>query len=193
MMVITSNSKNAWAGLKTITGIGRKNISFVPSGDIGTFVNKFFTRFDASDFSLVNKQLCEELRSQIDDSNRIEISIPAIEKSFKCTKDNKAAGPDGVSGRILKSYHKELSSVFHRRFQWSLDFNIIPTIWKASTVIPIPKIPKPAVLNHFRPITASVMKLFEGIIKDIILVQTKPLLTLSSSLIVRAEVWMMLF
>ena len=172
------DSKKAWAGLKLITGIGRKTNSFVPVEDPCTFandLNQFYARFDAFDFRTVNNQLCDELRSQVDDSNRIELSASSIQKSFKNAKVNKAAGPDGVSGRILKSCHKELSSVFHRLFQWSLDSNIIPRIWKTSTVIPIPKIPKPAVLNDFRPIalTSLIMKCFEGLIKDVILVQTK--------------------
>ena len=96
----------------------------------------------------------------------------------KNIKPNKAAGPDGISGRILKTCCKELADIFRQLFQWSLDYHIVPRIWKASTITPVPKMSKPKESNDFRPIalTATVMKCFEHIIKDVLLDETNNLL-----------------
>ena len=79
----------------------------------------------------------------------------AIEKSLRKVKGKKAVRPDGISGKILNACYKELSFVFQRLFQWSLDSCQIPRLWKSSIVIPIPKISKPMVLNDFRPVALT--------------------------------------
>ena len=98
-----------------------------------------------------------------------------VKKSLKSIRTNKSAGPDGIRGKILKACHKELAGVFQRLFQWSLDSYTIPSLWKSSTVIPIPKITKPAVLNDYRPVafTPIVMKCFDRVIKGILLNETR--------------------
>ena len=79
---------------------------------------------------------------------------------FKHTGVNKCPGPDGICGRTLRSCSEQLSGVFHRLFQTSIDTCTIPDIWKLSTVIPIPKNDNPKLPNDFRPIalTSLVMK-----------------------------------
>ena len=48
---------------------------------------------------------------------------------------------------------------------------MIPTIWKTSVVVPVPKMSSPSELNHFRPValTSIVMKCFERLILSHIL------------------------
>ena len=56
-------------------------------------------------------------------------------------------------------------------FQTSLDTAIIPTVWKTSSVIPIPKPNHPKQLNDYRPValTSLVMKTLEKLVKSLIL------------------------
>ena len=90
-------------------------------------------------------------------------------------KTNKSMGPDGLSGKLLKSCSQQLSHVFCKLFQRSLDTSQVPNIWKCAIIIPIPKVPKPTTLNDYRPValTPVIMKCFEKIVKEILIVQTK--------------------
>ena len=173
--------KSAWEGLKVITGFGVRNKSEIPQGDLNLFVNglnQFYGRFDRNNSTNGDEnhtKLCMELGSQGKASERIVLTTGQVEKSLKSIRTNKSAGPDGIRGKILKECHKELAGVFQRLFQWSLDTYTIPSLWKSSTVIPIPKILKPAVLNDYRPValTPIVMKCFERVIKGILLTETR--------------------
>ena len=78
----------------------------------------------------------------------------------------KSAGPDGISGLVLKNCATQLSGIFHSIFQASLSLQNVPTLKKTSIVVPVPKKSRPANPNDFRPValTAHVMKSFEKII-----------------------------
>ena len=131
-------------------------------------MNSFFTRFETHDFSShisdVKQSLLPEDSAVIDQ-----------ERVFKHTGVNKCPGPDGIWGRTLRSCSDQLSGVFHRLFQTSIDTCTIPDIWKLSAVILIPKKDNPKLPNDFRPIalTSVVMKTLKEIIKFLILAVTE--------------------
>ncbi|KAL0161887.1 hypothetical protein M9458_041283, partial [Cirrhinus mrigala] len=83
----------------------------------------------------------------------------------------KAAGPDGISGRILRACADQLAPVFTEIFNLSLSQSVIPTCFKESIIVPVPKKPHPASLNDYRPValTSVVMKCFERLVKDFII------------------------
>ena len=83
---------------------------------------------------------------------------------------SKSAGPDGLSGRVLKNCYKELSSLF-------VTFTGGPWIPVKSLNcgnhqfwFQCQKKPKPSLLNDSRPValTSRVMMRFECIVKDIL-------------------------
>ena len=94
-----------------------------------------------------------------------------VTNQFKKCKANKAPGPDGIPGRLLKECTIELGPVFQPLFKQSVDIGVIPTISKTSIVVPVPKMSSPSELNHFRPValTSIVMKFFERLILSHIL------------------------
>lgn len=83
--------------------------------------------------------------------------------SYFCPR--KASGPDGISGRLLKSCSKELADAWCPIFQKSLDTHSVPSTWKSSTIIPVPKKASCKENNDYRPValTSLVMKCFEKI------------------------------
>jgi len=97
---------------------------------------------------------------------------------FKGTNINKAQGPDGIGGRVLRHCAEQLGSVFAHLFRLSLQSGQIPSLWKFSHVIPIPKKPKSIQPNDFRPValTSLVMKTLEKIIKRFLVEATESLL-----------------
>ncbi|KAL0194426.1 hypothetical protein M9458_012722, partial [Cirrhinus mrigala] len=90
----------------------------------------------------------------------------------------KAKGPDGVSPACLKACAVQLSSIFTLIFNRSLELCIVPSCFKCSTIIPVPKKPKTTGLNDYRPValTSVVMKSFERLVLAYLKDITGPLL-----------------
>ncbi|KAL0197631.1 hypothetical protein M9458_006171, partial [Cirrhinus mrigala] len=90
----------------------------------------------------------------------------------------KAKGPDGVSPACLKACAVQLSSIFILIFNRSLELCIVPSCFKCSTIIPVPKKPKTTGLNDYRPValTSVVMKSFERLVLAYLKDITGPLL-----------------
>ncbi|KAK1806314.1 hypothetical protein P4O66_000031 [Electrophorus voltai] len=79
-------------------------------------------------------------------------------------------GPDGICGRVLKACADQLAPVFTDIFNLSLTLGIVPSSFKRSTIVPVPKKPRPSDLNDYRPValTSVVMKCFEKLVRDFI-------------------------
>ncbi|XP_071358873.1 uncharacterized protein [Trachinotus anak] len=86
-----------------------------------------------------------------------------VNRLFKKQNPRKAAGPDSVSPSSLKHCADQLSPVFTDIFNTSLETCHVLACFKSSTIIPVPKKPRPTGLNDYRPIalTSVVMKSFE--------------------------------
>lgn len=89
---------------------------------------------------------------------------------LKSVNANKAAGPDGVTGKVLKACANELAGVFTKIFNLSLTSAIIPPCLKSATIIPVPKKAATTNLNDYRPValTPVIMKCFERLIAQYI-------------------------
>ena len=79
---------------------------------------------------------------------------------------NKAAGPDGLPGRVLRASADQLTSVFTDIFNLSLSESVIPACFKQTTIVPVPKNTKVTCLNDYRPVafTYVAMKCLERLI-----------------------------
>ena len=64
---------------------------------------------------------------------------------------NKCSGPDAIGGRTWKFCADQLSGVLGHLVQSSIDQHFVPSLWKMSTVIPVPKRSAPKQLNDLRP------------------------------------------
>ena len=97
---------------------------------------------------------------------------------FRKHKTRNPPGPDGVSPSCLKVCADQLAPLFTQTFNRSLELCEVPSCFKSSTIIPIPKKPPISGLSDYRPValTSVGIKLFESLVlsypKDI----TGPLL-----------------
>ncbi|KAK1784208.1 hypothetical protein P4O66_003963 [Electrophorus voltai] len=93
-----------------------------------------------------------------------------VRRVFKRVNTRKAMGPDGICGRVLKACADQLAPVFTDIFNLSLTLGIVPSSFKRSTIVPVPKKPRPSDLNDYRPValTSVVMKCFEKLVRDFI-------------------------
>ena len=113
-----------------------------------------------------------------DDSVDFQIESNDVESLFKRLNTIKAVVPDRICGKLLRLCASQLSCVFTTLFSWSLRDCTVPSIWKTSTICPVPKSRSPSELNDYRPaaLTSVVMKCFERIVLQRLLTQTRHLL-----------------
>ena len=117
-------------------------------------MNSFYSRFDKHDFCSV----IDDIRRSSKIDGELLIKEEDVLRVFHCTHVKKSPGPDGISGQVLKNYATQLSGIFHFIFQVSLRLQKIHTLWKTSTVIPVPKKPRPASPNDFRPVALIIAR-----------------------------------
>ena len=89
-----------------------------------------------------------------------------VRSMFRKVNERKAAGPDGIKGKILKVCAEQLCYIFTIIFNMSMQFSCIPNVWKQSKIIPIPKKNNISCMNDLRPValTSIVMKCFEKLV-----------------------------
>ena len=184
-----NNSKSTWQCLKTIVGDAprRTNVS-TPDTNPSDYVNKlnaFYARFDTHDFSDQLATIKETILSDhTDDDNRTDADDNRTDKGsdkekknfvvnesevmtmFNSLKVQKASGPDGVKSRILKMCSSQLSPIYAYMFNMSLKESVIPTSWKCSEIIPVPKKQSVQNMNDVRPValTSVLMKCLERLV-----------------------------
>ncbi len=100
---------------------------------------------------------------QSSDDHVITVSEDGVQTELRRVNVRKAAGPDGNTGRVLRSCADQLAGLFTSIFNESLATSVVPTSFKKSIIIPVPKNNKPSCLNDYRPValTSIVMKVFE--------------------------------
>ena len=149
------------AAVNKVSAPRGSNVSLegVADGALPNHMNSFFTLFETHDFS---SHISDVEQSLMPDDNAV-IDQDRVLGLFMHTGVNKCPGPDGICGRTLRFSAEQLSGVFQRLFQTSIDTCTIPDIWKLSTVILIPKKDNPKLPNDFRPIalTSLVRKTLE--------------------------------
>ena len=104
------------------------------------------------------------------DEHTLSVTEHNLRRALSCVNTRKAAGPDSMSGRVLKTCANQLAPVFTTIFNLSLARSVVATCFKRSTIVPVPKNASPACLNDYRPValTSVVMKCFEMLIKHYI-------------------------
>ncbi len=98
--------------------------------------------------------------------NLLELHEHQVRGALKAVNLHKAAGPEGVLGKVLRACADQLTGVLTRIINTSLKQATVPLCLKAATIIPVPKKPTISSLNDYRPValTSVVMKCFERLV-----------------------------
>ena len=83
-------------------------------------------------------------------------------------KAHSAAGPDGISPKLLQQCEDELAPVLAMIYRKSLNSGQVPKKWRTATVIPIFKKGKKSAAANYRPVSLTCVscKVLESILKD---------------------------
>ena len=117
-------------------------------------INKFYARFDNIDFSAEHHRIRQELvnNCECDDSY---ISGQEVYNILRKINSKKAAGPDKISGKLIRSCRDSLLTIVHYIFNLSFRTGQFPSVWKSGEIIPIPKKDVITVDNDLRPVTLT--------------------------------------
>ena len=98
------------------------------------------------------------------------ITSHQVSGELRKLRPGKAAGPDKVSPRLLKACAAELGEPLQHVFNLSLQLGKVPTLWKTSCIVPVPKKPRPSELNDYRPValTSQLMKTLERLLLSLL-------------------------
>ncbi len=162
-----NDSQRMWQGLKTICSSGNNNSVEVRADPLlAVELNNFYGRFECNSGAILPSSVSRSSR-QSSDVYAITLSEDDVRRELRRVNVRKAAGPDGITGRVLRSCADQLAGLFTSIFNESLATSVVPTPFKKSVIIPVPKNSKPSCLNDYRPValTSTVMKVFERLLK----------------------------
>ena len=147
--------------MQTITDYKGKHSRELPSDtSLPDELNHFYACFEAS-----NTEACMRA-STVPDDSVITLSGTDVSKTLKQVNIHKASGPDGLPERVLRACADQLAGVFTDIFNMSLIESVIPTCFKQTTIVPMPKNTKATCLNDYRPVAlmSIAMKCFERLV-----------------------------
>ncbi len=131
-------------------------------------LNTFYGRFECNGGSAALPSSASGSSRQRSENHLITVSEDEVRRALKRVNVRKTAGPDGITGRVLRSCADQLAGLFTSIFNESLATSVVPTSFKKSIIIPVPKNNKTSCLNDYRPValTSIVMKVFERLVKS---------------------------
>ncbi len=164
-----NDSRRMWQGLRTICFFGNKSSAEVRADPLlAGELNTFYSCFECSGGSATLPIPASGSSRQSSDDHVITVSEDEVRRELKRVNIRKAAGPDKITGHVLRSCTDQLAGLFTSIFNESLATSVVPTSFKKSVIIPVPKNNKPSCLNECRPValTSIAMKVFERLVKN---------------------------
>ncbi len=149
-----NDSRRMWQGLKTICSSGNNSSAEVRADPLlAEELNTFYGHFECNvNGGAILPISTSESSRQSSDDFAITFSEDDVRRELKRVNVRKAAGPDGITGRVLRSCADQLAGLFTSIFNESLATSVVPTSFKKSVIIPVPKNSKPSCLNDYRPV-----------------------------------------
>ncbi|KAK1798055.1 hypothetical protein P4O66_000555 [Electrophorus voltai] len=173
----TGDTQRMWGGIQAITNYRKTSPSCDSDAILPDALNDFYAQFEAQNNIAVEKSIPPQ--------NDQVLCLTAAD--VRCTLHGvnpwKAAGPYNIPGRVLRECADQLADVLTDIFNISLSCTVVPTCFKTTTIVPVPKKPTVSCLNDYRPIapTSIIMKCFERLVMRHIKTQLPPSLDPCSS------------
>ena len=173
-------AKKFWAHVKSKTKSTRipevmklnNNISSNNLAKANMFNKYFFDQFS-------NKSTHDiDIDFTKDDMFNTDFNCTRVKQLFDNINVNKAPGPDGIHGRVLKNCSDILCRPLSIIFKLIYNTGILPAEWKSANIVPIHKKRDKDLISNYRPISLTCLtsKIMEHIIQDELLIKTRHLI-----------------
>ncbi|MFN9999698.1 MAG: hypothetical protein ACK559_01090, partial [bacterium] len=134
--------------------------------DMSRELNNFFgSVFTQEDLTVIPEAKEEEVQQNMPP---ITVSQQDVLKKIRALRKDAAAGPDGLTPRVLKEFEAQLAIPLEILFNKSIRTGEIPEDWKHAHVTPIFKKGAKSDPGNYRPVslTSVCCKILESIIRD---------------------------
>lgn len=136
----SNNSREVWRGIQDITNFRGCDVSTADlSETLAEELNCFFARFGTPQQHSSAPALRPAPPPPGSCTTPLTIQEHNVRQVLLAVNPKKAAGPDGVPGKVLRACTYQLAPTFTRIFNLSLAQAVIPPYLKSSTIIPVPK------------------------------------------------------
>ncbi len=115
-----NNSCSMWKGIKAITDSNGRSSRISKNPCLPDSLNCYFARFDYQNDNGAYSEVKQ-------DGWAIVLNHHQVRSTLKRIDINKASGPDGVSGRTLRTCADQLAGVFTIILNLSLQLAVVPT------------------------------------------------------------------
>ena len=169
-------TKKFWSYVKSKTASQRipEFVSFkgivrnCPEDQANLFNEFFFEQFSEASIYDIDIDYSNDWRFDI------EFDHQRVRKILSNINSNKAYGPDGIHGKLLKNCAVGLAYPLSLLFHSCYNIGTLPREWKLGHIVPIYKKGDKHEVSNYRPIslTCLIMKVLERIIKDELLALT---------------------
>ncbi len=125
-----NDSRRMWQGLKTICSSGNNSSAEVRADPLlAEEQNTFYGRFECNGGSVILPISASGSSRQSSD-HVITMSEDEVRRELKRVNVRKAAGPDGITGHVLRSCADQLAGLFTSIFNESLATSVVSTPFK---------------------------------------------------------------
>ncbi len=132
-----NDPRRMWQGLRTICAFGNKSSAEVRADPLlADELNIFYGRFECNGSSAALPSSMSGSSRQRSENHVITVTEDEVRRALKRVSVRKAAGPDGITGRVLRSCAEQLAGLFTSIFNESLATSVVPTSFKKSIIIP---------------------------------------------------------
>ncbi|MCI4376387.1 hypothetical protein PGIGA_G00187890 [Pangasianodon gigas] len=154
------DTRRMWQGIQAITNYRTTSPACDSDASLPDALNNFYARFEAQN-GVMARKTTPPPNDQV-----LCLTTADVRKTLHRVNPQKAAGPDNIPGRVLRGCTDQLADVFTDIFNTSQSSTIVPTCFKATTIVPVPKKSSVSCLNDYRPValTPIITKCFERLI-----------------------------
>ncbi|KAK1787377.1 hypothetical protein P4O66_002869 [Electrophorus voltai] len=143
-----------WKRIQAITNYRKTSPSCDSDAALPDALNDFYVWFEAQN----NTEAENSIPPQNDQV--LCLTVAEVMRTLRGVNPRKAAGPDNIPGRVLRECADQLADVLTDIFNISLSCIVVPTCFKTTTIVPVPKKSTVSCLNDYRivALTSIIMK-----------------------------------
>ena len=153
----SKDQRKIWRSIRCMSGESKssKEASCLFSADE---LNDYFSSVFQLDHDTCSIKKCNDVMPDV-------VSVFEVHKLLSSLK-RKACGSDGLPFWVFRNSSFSLAPTITFLFNWSLNISYVPSCLKKAIINPIPKIPKPTSVSHYRPISLLpiLSKVFERLV-----------------------------
>ncbi|KAK1785609.1 hypothetical protein P4O66_018974 [Electrophorus voltai] len=166
----TRNTRCMWEGIQAITNYRKTSPSCDSDATLQDALNDFYAWFEAQNNVTAEKSIPPQ------NDQALYLTAADVRRTLRGVNPWKAAGADNILGRVLRECADQLADVLTDIFNIFLSCAVVPTCFKTTTIVPVPKKPTVSCLNDCPPIalTSIIMKCFERLVMRHIKTQLPP-------------------